>query len=489
MAYQNVKVKARQAITQSSQTKKLGTVSEVPMGDWNAETTYKKLNLVRYNGATYIAKRDNQSIEPTITSSWQEFWQVVVYDGSAVIPTGTYPEMTVGKATNDGEGNNIAEQFTSIDSKIPSSASENNQLADKDFVTAAVNNLSAFYITYTKGSATEMGQAFPTQASLLNATTFYSGAQVRIPTQNDYAIVLQDENYGEKTTRYSYQGGTYPNGAWAFQYMIAGQDNNILIINFSVADWLGTSAPYYIEFAANEYNIINSNIICVPQIKTDTLIEQVNTSITIDNNTHNIKIYSNKKVDGKLLICGNAVQDLEIVQTTGQSKTAIMSQKAVSDAIQQSKKIFFDLLYPVNSRYIQFYGCKEPAELFGGDWEIDSDYAGKTIVGSGTTINGISYVFGATGGEETHTLTVDELSIHNHNPLHFIGGSYNNYKFGLHGGSTVSGVLKVSDTISTDNNWGSAETLSDTNSGGNQPHNNMPPFKVVNIWIRKTLGE
>ena len=230
MSYQNQKVKARQVVAPNTQTQDLGIVSEVPMGDWSATTQYYKLNTVRYGGATYKAKKQNQGVEPTVTTGWQQVWQVVVYDGGDVEPTGTYPEMTVGNATNaenatiatnDEAGNNIAEQFETIDSYIPSSASADNQLADKAFVNSSINNLAAFYI-----ESNAQGNAFPTRASLLNATTFYNAGKVRVPTTNDYATVLADEsqpmgadgNY--PTTRYSYQGGTYPNGQWGFQYVV-----------------------------------------------------------------------------------------------------------------------------------------------------------------------------------------------------------------------------------------------------------------------------
>lgn len=123
MAYNNVKVKARQTVTQSStQTKDLGTVSEVPMGEWNINTPYKKLNKVRYvstggSGVTLLAKKANQGVEPFISNGWQEVWMVENYDGGAVIPNGTYPDMTVGNATNaqnDGTGTNIANQFAEV---------------------------------------------------------------------------------------------------------------------------------------------------------------------------------------------------------------------------------------------------------------------------------------------------------------------------------------------------------------------------------------
>lgn len=228
MAYENQKIKARQVIVTNQQTETLGIATNVPMGVWQANMEYKKLNMVRSHNATYQAKKNNQGVEPTITQGWQEVWQVVAYDG-LVTPIGDYPNMSVGKATqaeNDGSGGNIAEQFADINKKIPSTASAENQLADKAFVNSSVNNSAAFYITYTQGSETQFGQAFPTAASLLNATTFYSGKDVRVPTQNDYATVLADETRPKgvdgsyPTTRYSYQGGTHPNGQWSFQYVV-----------------------------------------------------------------------------------------------------------------------------------------------------------------------------------------------------------------------------------------------------------------------------
>lgn len=230
MGYNNVKVKPRQTVTQStSQTKELGIVSEVPMGDWNAVTQYEKLNKVRYvstggSGVTLLAKKQNQGVEPFVSQGWQEVWMVENYDGGAVIPNGTYPEMTVGNATNaqnDGNGENIANQFADINDKIPSTASSENQLADKAFVNSSINAMAAFYIT-----SNAQGDAFPTRTDLLNATTFYSGGEPRVPTQNDYAIVRADESQPQSvdgsypTTRYSYQGGTYPNGQWDFQYVV-----------------------------------------------------------------------------------------------------------------------------------------------------------------------------------------------------------------------------------------------------------------------------
>lgn len=147
--------------------------------------------------------------------------------------SGNYPDLTVGNASNatnaatatkaiqDGAGSNIEQQFADINGKIPSAASNTNQLADKAFVNSTVNSMAAFYIEYNA-----QGNAFPTRAALINATTFYNAGQLRVPTQNDYAYVLSDESQPKDslgnypTTRYSYQGGTYPDGQWGFQYIV-----------------------------------------------------------------------------------------------------------------------------------------------------------------------------------------------------------------------------------------------------------------------------
>ena len=102
-----------------------------------------------------------------------------------------------------------------------------------------------------------------------------------------------------------------------------------------------------------------------------------------------------------------------------------------------------------------------------------------TIYGSGdgsTTFNvpnlqtrvpvgsGENYELGSTGGEESHTLTVDEMPSHRHTINR--GTSQNSY-FGVTS-------LEVQDP----------EYSTTTNpAGGDQPHNNMQPYTVVNYII------
>ena len=93
----------------------------------------------------------------------------------------------------------------------------------------------------------------------------------------------------------------------------------------------------------------------------------------------------------------------------------------------------------------------------GGSWELLED---RFLVGAGNT-----YTLGATGGEATHTLTVDEIPNHAHR-----GNIYNQ-------GSGLTSNHCTWGTCGTDNIAGIAV-------GGGKAHNNLPPYTAVNMWLR-----
>ena len=126
-----------------------------------------------------------------------------------------------------------------------------------------------------------------------------------------------------------------------------------------------------------------------------------------------------------------------------------------------------DTAYPVGSIYMSV-NSTSPATLFGGTWEQIKD---RFLLSAGDT-----YTAGSTGGEATHTLTVDEMPVHNHNynsPLAVWGPTTTNNGFTYVGGTHWEG----SDTAG--GNY--AHTA---NTGGNQSHNNMPPYLAVYMWRR-----
>lgn len=88
--------KTFQDLLNEGQAKVLGIVSIVPMDDWNTDTQYQKLNLVRHNGAAYLAKGGSKNVEPGVTQDWQSSWMLVYLDG-ILSPDGTYPNLTAGR--------------------------------------------------------------------------------------------------------------------------------------------------------------------------------------------------------------------------------------------------------------------------------------------------------------------------------------------------------------------------------------------------------
>lgn len=60
---------------------RLGTVAFSPKGKWNAETEYKRLNVVHFLASSYYAKKDNVGQAPTLDS---EYWGLLVEGGDIV---------------------------------------------------------------------------------------------------------------------------------------------------------------------------------------------------------------------------------------------------------------------------------------------------------------------------------------------------------------------------------------------------------------------
>ena len=124
-----------------------------------------------------------------------------------------------------------------------------------------------------------------------------------------------------------------------------------------------------------------------------------------------------------------------------------------------SARKIIDLIYPVGSIYTSANNVS-PQSLFGGSWE---QIQGRFMLTSG---NG--YNLGATGGEATHTLTVNEMPAHSHTPN---GGG----QFATNGTGPSAG-------FGSGPYWFMQSNTSTV--GGGAAHNNMPPYIVVNAWKR-----
>lgn len=157
---------------------------------------------------------------------------------------------------------------------------------------------------------------------------------------------------------------------------------------------------------------------------------------------------------------------------------------ATDPASPQTGQLFFntnntlaDLIYPIGSVYISVNNTS-PATLFGGTWTKINE---KFLLSSST-----NYPSGSTGGEATHKLTKSELPYFEE-PVRVAGETELN--FTSQGGTATGSADMLMHTAQ----WSKTATnpaVTATNrmyvqiTGGNQAHNNMPPYMVVNMWYR-----
>lgn len=226
----------------------------------------------------------------------------------------------------------------------------------------------------------------------------------------------------------------------------------------------------------------------------------------------------------------------EVVQGTGPSTTAVMSQKAVTDTIDArvngadkgdvepigTYKFFAGEMlpegylwcdgksYPANGDYQKL--CKAIGTRYNQSGDAEEtfrvpDMRGRVGVGK----NAATFsVLGKVGGEEAHTLTATEMPAHTHtqnahkhqdsgheHPVRFKSG----YRFSADGGSGAGALRLPYDATTARLETEALGTLSYANignatainqaSGGSGPHNNLQPYMVCNYIIRyaRSYGE
>lgn len=123
------------------------------------------------------------------------------------------------------------------------------------------------------------------------------------------------------------------------------------------------------------------------------------------------------------------------------------------------KAMFLDRVYPVGAIFISTNGTN-PSNFIGGQWEQVKD---RFLLGAGDV-----YTAGNIGGEERHQLTINEMPSHTHK----LGRDPDSTASARSGRYTIEKVAEAQGFFNT------------SETGGNQPHENMPPYLTVYIWKR-----
>lgn len=152
--------------------------------------------------------------------------------------------------------------------------------------------------------------------------------------------------------------------------------------------------------------------------------------------------------------------------SSAQSALYAQISAAIAQAVTDAKLA----AHPVGSYYWSSEST-DPSALFGGTWEQVKD---RFVLAAGD-----SYAVGATGGEAIHTLSLNEMPK--------IGGKV--------GPIPVTGTTVAADGVFSRTMDGNVREATSTHedfsgmvlsffAGGDQPHNNMPPYIVAYCWKR-----
>jgi len=123
-------------------------------------------------------------------------------------------------------------------------------------------------------------------------------------------------------------------------------------------------------------------------------------------------------------------------------------------------------IYPIGCVFTSTNGTN-PGTYLGGTWAKFAE--GKTLIGDSSTDS--DFHAGKTGGEKEHTLINKEMPSHAHN----INGCFD----------AGSGSIGYAECVP----FGATSTPKNNDiitldTGGGQPHNNLPPYIAVYMWTR-----
>lgn len=125
---------------------------------------------------------------------------------------------------------------------------------------------------------------------------------------------------------------------------------------------------------------------------------------------------------------------------------------------------------PVSGSSVDLSTAAKVAAYFGyGTWK---EISGRFTFGRDST-----HTAGSTGGEAEHTLTTSEMPSHQHIPQY-------DGNFFLLNPKTASEITKGFAEGGLWPNVPKGQTHTTSSVGGDQPHNNMPPYLAVYKWQR-----
>lgn len=162
----------------------------------------------------------------------------------------------------------------------------------------------------------------------------------------------------------------------------------------------------------------------------------------------------------------------------------------VADYVSEHLSGGFDIdkVYPIGSVYISANNAN-PNAIIGGTWE---EFAtGRTLIGYNPDDDDLKAI-GMTGGEKTHTLTVEEMPLHNHSAStggagrhkHTVGYRKRQDAYGKGTMDAMHWNMGTASTIETSEVENHSHKVTVESTGSGIAHNNMMPYITVRMWKR-----
>ncbi len=155
-------------------------------------------------------------------------------------------------------------------------------------------------------------------------------------------------------------------------------------------------------------------------------------------------------------IVGNTTNSFIPIYRIVVSGISVGEPQVVAKKLKTMREDIIDAVYPIGAVYISFNSVN-PSKLFGGTWEQLEDRFLLASRGAGTL-----------GGEKEHTLTEAEMPRHRH------GVAVHSYQ-----GDHEIWVPEHPEEVRAKYSPYLCEY-----SGGDSPHNNMPPYITCYMWKR-----
>jgi len=406
---------------------------------------------------------------------------------------------------------------------IPNQADVSNLLADKNFVNSTVSNLAAWFLT-----PDSLGTHQWPSLDALRTGPWYSGGTPKQPTQNDYAIFInQDEELGSVNSVWR---ALFSNELWSPQYKVNDTPftaAQLSAINSNITQALVNklSNPDTVPAQNSAELITSGGVFAWFGAAVSTLKTVAKNVVGALNELFETKIDKSEKgvangvatLDGNGLVPASQLPEGGGILAVAHDDT-LNGKGTSSDPLGINIKTVFLAMHPVNSIYMTVASDEStPAQMankYGGAWAIWG--AGRVPVSRNSSDTTFATVEG-TGGNKDVTLTAAQSGIRAH------GHTQNSHTHDTHAAhkgwaegdcwardesgntNTASGILSWSSTTRRYAASGSSDTRNNrltinathgehntvtpsindnTAADASQAHNNLQPYIVCYFYKR-----